>query len=44
MKRRARVVRATVVTADGEIVGEPGQGRYQTRYIERGTDGGRTAR
>ncbi len=44
MRRRARIVRGTVMRADGEIVGEPGHGRYQTRYVERDTNGGRTAR
>ena len=28
------MVRGTVLMADGEIVGEPGHGRYQTRFTE----------
>jgi hypothetical protein len=38
------MVRVTVMTADGEIVGAPAHGRDQTRYVERDTNDGRTAR
>jgi hypothetical protein len=30
--------------ADGDVVDEPGHGRYQTRYFERDANRGRTAR
>jgi dihydropyrimidinase len=38
------MVRGTVMMSDGEIVGEPGHGRYQTRFTERDADSGRASR
>jgi dihydropyrimidinase len=38
------MIRGKVMIADGEIVGEPGHGRYQTRHVERGVNGGRSPR
>jgi hypothetical protein len=38
------MVRGRVMMAGGEIVGEPGHGRYQPRFASTDTNDGRIAR